>query len=260
MTGFVKSDGALFLLGHHLGLLLQTAYDAIYSGDEVLLRDSLLAVARCNQCGLVADVGDVRTAEARRLARQQVYVEGFIHLDGFQMHLEHRLALVQVGQIDMDLTVEASGTQQRLVQDVSTVRGGHDDDTAVGAKAVHLRQQLVQGALALVVAAHHGVVGTCTTHSVDLIDEDDARRFLLGLAEQVTHTAGTHAHEHLHEVGTRHREERHVGLTRYGFRQQRLTRSRRAYKQRTLGDLTTQVGELLRVFQELHNLLHLLLG
>ena len=57
------------------------------------------------------------------------------------------------GSVTYDLAVEAARTQQRRVEDVGPVGGGHHDDAEVGLEAVHLDQQLVQRLLALVVAA-----------------------------------------------------------------------------------------------------------
>jgi hypothetical protein len=48
------------------------------------------------------------------------------------------------------------------------------------------------------------------TDGVDLVDEDDRRRRLLGLFEQVAHAARADADEHLDEVGAGDREERHA--------------------------------------------------
>ena len=73
-----------------------------------------------------------------------------------------------------DLTVEAAGAQQRGVEDVGAVGGGHDDDALVGGKAVHFHQQLVQGLLALVVTAAQARAAL-TADRVDLVDEDDGR-------------------------------------------------------------------------------------
>ena len=80
------------------------------------------------------------------------------------------------------------------------------------------------------------------------------------MCEQVSHTTGTHTHEHLHEVTTRHREERHVRFACYSFRKQSFTRTRRTYEQCSFGNLGTYLGIFLRVLEECHDLLHLLLG
>ena len=122
------------------------------------------------------------------------------------MNLEHFLSLVEVGQVDMDLSIEASGTQQGGVEHVGTVGGRQDDHTAVRSETVHLREQGVQRVLSLVVTTHGGVLTTGTAYGIDLVDEDDAGRLGLRLLEEVAHTTGTDTNEHLHEVGTRHRE------------------------------------------------------
>jgi hypothetical protein len=52
----------------------------------------------------------------------------------------------------------------------------------------------------------------------------------------------------------------HARLARDGAREQRLAGARRAHEQRALGDLAAEARELLRVAQELDDLLELLLG
>ena len=80
------------------------------------------------------------------------------------------------------------------------------------------------------------------------------------MAEEVAHTAGSYAHKHLDKVGTRHRKEGDIGLACHGFGQQCLAGAWRANEEGALGDLATEIGELLRVLEELDNLLHFLLG
>ena len=175
------------------------------------------------------------------------------------MHLQDLLAAHDIGVGHHDLAVEASRPQQGGVQHVRPVGGGDQDHALVGLEAVHLHQQLVQGLLALVVAAAQA--GTAmAADRVDFVDEDDAGRVLLALLEHVAHPAGADTHEHLHEVGARDREEGHVGLAGDGAGQQRLTGARRAHQQAALRDLAAEALEALRVAQELHDLLQLLLG
>src|SRR5262249_59459291 len=96
-------------------------------------------------------------------------------------------------------------------------------------------------------------------YGVDLVHEDDAGRVLLPLLEEIAHAGGAHAHEHLHEVGTRDGEERHVGLARDGLGKQRLARAGRADEQHALGNLAPELLELRRVLEELDDLAELLL-
>ena len=176
------------------------------------------------------------------------------------MYEEDSLTLCEIGEIDMNLPVEPSGTQQGFVEHISTVGSREDDDTRVGPESIHLCEQCVERILALIVAAHRRVLRAGTAHGIDLIDEDDTGCFLLGLGKDITHTAGTYTDEHLYEVGTRHGEERHASLSCHGFGKQRLTCSRRTDEQGTLGYLSSELRIFLRVLQEVDDLLHLLLG
>ena len=187
MARFVEGYGALFFVGEYLGLLLQSADDAVYGSQEVLLAYRFLVMAGSDECSLIAYVGDVGTRESGCLTRQQVNVYRLVELQRLQVHTEYLLALVQVGEVYMYLSVKTSCTQQCLVENVYTVGGGQDDDTRVGAKSVHLGEQLVQCVLALVIASHCGVLSSGTAYGVDLVDEDDAGCFLLGLAEEVAY-------------------------------------------------------------------------
>ena len=159
-------------------------------------------MAGSNECRLVADVSDVSSRETRCLAGKQIKVDRAIGLDVAQVYLENLLAVTQLGKLYVYLPVEASGAQQGFVQDIGTVGGGQNDDTTVGAEAVHLGKQLVKRALALVVAAHASLVATGTSHGVNLVDKNDAGRFFLGLAEQITHSRSAYADKHLDEIRT----------------------------------------------------------
>ena len=67
------------------------------------------------------------------------------------MNAQNGLAALHVGTAHHHAPVEAAGPQQRGVQHVRAVGGGHQDHTLIRFKAVHFHQQLVQGLLALVV-------------------------------------------------------------------------------------------------------------
>ena len=174
------------------------------------------------------------------------------------MHLQDLFAAHDVRVRHHDLPVETARAQQRRVEHVRTVRGGDQDDAFIGLEAVHFDEQLVEGLFAFVIAA----AKTCTTvpaNGVDFIDEDDARRVLLGLLEHVAHTAGADTHEHFNEIGARDREERHIGLSGDRPCQQRLTGARRADQQHATRDATAQTLELLRIAQEVDDFLEIFL-
>ena len=102
------------------------------------------------------------------------------------VHREDRLAALEVGTVDDDLTVEATRTQQRGVEDVGPVGGREQDHALLLVEAVHLHEELVERLLALVVPTTEPGAAV-TTDGVDLVDEHDRGRRRLRLLEEVAH-------------------------------------------------------------------------
>ena len=169
---------------------------------------------------------------------------------------EDPLASLYVGPVDDDAAVEAAGPQQRGIEDVGAVGGGDEDDALVRLEPVHLDEQLVERLLAFVMPAAEARAAV-TADRVDLVDEDDARRVLLALLEEVAHARGADADEHLDKVRTADREERDVRFTRDGARQERLAGSRGPHQEHALRDAAAELLELLRLFEELDDFLEL---
>ena len=124
------------------------------------------------------------------------------------------------------------------------------------AEPVHLHQQLVEGLLAFVVTATQ-TGAALTTDGIDLIDENDARRVLLGLLEQIANPGCADADEHLDEVRAGDGEKGHPGLACDGAGQQRLTGSGRAVEQHALGDFRAKGLIAPGVLQEVFDLVEL---
>ena len=82
----------------------------------------------------------------------------------------------------------------------------------------------------------------------------------LRLLEHVAHPRRADADEHLDEIRAGDREERHVGLAGDRAGEQGLAGAGRADQQHALGDPAADLLELLRVLEELDDLLELLLG
>ena len=254
----VRRDLAL-LLGEQAGLLLRPGDHAHDPFLELVLLDHLLAVARGEQCGLVDEVGEIRAGEAGCAGGERVEIDVARERLAARVHLEDLAAAETIGTVDDDLAIEATWAQERRIEDVGPVRGRDEDDVVLHLEAVHLDEELVQGLLALVVAAAE-TRAAVPADGVDLVHEDDAGGRLLRLLEEVAHARGADTDEHLHEVGARDREERDAGLTGDRTGEERLTGSRRAVQQHALGDTRAERLELLRVLEELLDLVELFDG
>src|SRR5207253_3813195 len=94
------------------------------------------------------------------------------------------------------LSIEPSGAEQRRVEDLGPVRRAHDDYAFARIEPVHLREQLIQRLLALLVAAER-TLHAHLAERIELVDEDDARRLGFGLLKQIANASGADADEHL---------------------------------------------------------------
>src|SRR5207249_6137933 len=93
------------------------------------------------------------------------------------------------------------------VEDVRPVGCGDQNNSLSCVKPVHFDEELVQRLLTLVMTA----AKPCSTqpaHCVDFVGEDDARRMLLALLEEISHARGSDADEHFDEVRPADAEER----------------------------------------------------
>jgi hypothetical protein len=238
-------------------LALGAGHDPVDGFLDLLHRDGLLVAAGGEQRRLVDRVREIGAGEPGRAACEHLEVDGGVERFAPGVYAQDRLATFQVGPVDHDLTVEAPGAQQRGVEDVGAVRRGHEDDGGTLVEAVHLDEQLVERLLALVVPPAEPRPALAA-HGVDLVDEHDGGRARLRLLEEIAHTGRTHAHEHLHEVGPRDREERHARLAGDCAGEQGLAGAGGPEEQHPPGDLGPHRLELRGVLQVVLDLLQFL--
>ena len=190
------------VMGVELRLARIAEHDLVERLREVRGGDVLPPFARGRQHRLVDEIGEVGARKAGRVVGDHVQVDVERQRLPLGVHVEDGLACGQLRPIDEDATVESARAQQRRVEHVGTVGGRDDHHEVVSFEAVHLRQQLVQRLLALVVAAAEpGAPGA--TDGVDFVDEHDRGRALLRVTEQITDARRAESHEHLDEFGAR---------------------------------------------------------
>ena len=247
VADLVVRHDALFLVVQDLVLLLCTGQDGVHGLLQVVLGHGLAVVANGAQRGFVDDVGQLSAGSTGGHAGHNGKVAVGTNLDLFGVQAQDALAAFQVRQLHGYAAVKTAGAGQGRVQRFRPVGGGQNHNALRGVEAVHLGQQLVQGLLALVVAAQAAGTITLFADGIDLIDKHDAGRFFARLFEQVTHLGGTHAHEHLHKLTAGDGEEGHAGLASHSAGQQRFAGTRRAYQQHALGHFGADVLVLLGV-------------
>src|SRR5207244_9555377 len=140
------------------------------------------------------------------------------------------------------------------VEVLNPVRRAHHDDLIRFREAVELDEELVQR---LVLLAVEAVSRSGGTDGIELVDEDNRGRMLARLLEEAADPRGAEAGEHLDERGRALRVEGGARLPRAGLREQRLAGSRRAVEEDSLRNARAEALELLRVAQEVDDLLEL---
>ena len=250
--------GQLLLLVIHQAAALATELHLLARIIDVDHLDLFLVAAAGEQGGLIQEIGQLGPGQAGRAAGDHGEVDIFRETDLAGMDPEDLLAAVEIGQVDVNLAVEAAGPQQRAVQHVRTVGRGNDDDALVGIESIHLHQQGIEGLLAFVVAAAE-TGAALAADGVDFIDEDQAGGVLAALLEHVAHAAGADADEHFDEIRTGNGEEGHVRFAGDRLGEQRFAGTRRPDHQDALGNASAHPGKLLGILEELHHLADLLL-
>ena len=230
-------------------------------GEVALLHRGVLA-ARGKESRLVDEQRDVGAGRARGRGGDPLEVDVGRELHVAGVNLEDLDTALAVWAVDGDAAVEPTWAKQGRVEDLGTVRRAQDDHVRARLEAVHLGEDLAERLLAFVVAAAQpgDVAGARAPDRVELVDEDDRRRRLLGLLEQVAHPRGAHADDRLDELRGRQREERGVRLARHRPRQQRLAGPGRAVEQHPVRNARPEPGVALRVLEEVDDLDELVLG
>ncbi len=259
MTGLMVGRALFLVITHNKGATLNAHQHLVLGIFKLPHGDRAAAKACSGQGGLVDQIGEIRARKTGRTTGNNARVHIRCQRHFPHMYTQDFLAPANIGVRHHDLPVKTTGSQQCGVQHIRAVGGGNKDNPFIAFKAVHFHQHLVQGLLALIIATAHAST-TMAANGIDFVNKDNARSGFFALLKHVPHAGCTNTYEHFHKVGTGNGEEWHIGLTRNGAGQQGLTRTRRANQQHTFGNFTSKPRKLLRVFEEIHDLLQFTLG
>ena len=179
------------------------------------------------------------------------------------MHLQNLFSSLNIRRayshlpVHRHAAVKTSGTQQGWIQRFGTVGGGQNNHTVISLKSVHFRQQLVQRLFSFVVSSDLSV--PFLTNRINLVNEHDTGRFLLGLLKQVTNLGRTHTDKHLYEFGTGDGEKRDVRFSGNRLGQHRFTCSGRAHQKNPFRHGCADLLIFLRIVQIVHDFRQVLL-
>ena len=185
VTNLVIGDYALFLIGENRVLFLVACNNNLNAFLKVGLRGFAPVVPDGTESRFVNYVCKLCAGSAGGHARNVFKVNARCKADFFCVDSQNVLATLEVGKLNGNAAVEPSGSCQRRIKRFRAVCCGKDNYAVVAGKAVHLGQKLVKGLLAFIVSAGSAV--PFLSDGVNLINENNARCFFLGLAEKVAH-------------------------------------------------------------------------
>ena len=185
MTSFVISSQLTFFVTDDSALLLRTGDDLGDGLFDLFHPDDHAVSAGCEQRRFIEHVLDVGRRESRRPSGENLRVNAFIQRLVAGVDLEDLLSSNDIRNADDDLSVETARPQKRRIEYVRSVGCSQNDDARILRESIHLNEQLVERLLSFIVTAAEACA-SASSDSVDLVDEHDARRVLLGLIEEVS--------------------------------------------------------------------------
>ncbi|GMS82430.1 hypothetical protein PENTCL1PPCAC_4605, partial [Pristionchus entomophagus] len=201
---------------------------------EVLLHHVLSLGTNREETCLGAHVAEIGARESVGQLHNGLEIDLSILGDLARVDLEHLQSALLIGEGDLDLPVQSSGSEEGGVEGVRTIRRHDHLDFSERVESVELIEQLHQRALDLPVRTR-SLAEPTTADSVDLIHEDDARLVVSGVVEHLPDHTGRLADVLVDDGGRDNLHEVAVQLGGDCTRQQRLARARRSVQQAALG-------------------------
>src|SRR3984957_12456794 len=225
MAHLVIGDAASFLGAEYAAPFLKTGDDAFDRHGEVVERDRVTVASRRHDRGLVDQVGEVGSGEARRQPGDLVEINicGKLYLG--DVHLQDFATSSAVRAVNQHLSVKPSGTQQCGIKHLWAIGRRDQNYARAGIKAIQLGEKLIERLLLFVIAAERAW-HAAAPQRVEFVNEDNAGRRSSGLFEQISDPPSADPDEHLDEFQTRYGEEGHSGLPGDCARQEGLSGAR----------------------------------
>ena len=213
VTNFVIGGFSLLFLCHHF-FTFGTHQDLVAGIFEVIHFDDRFIMPRGPESCLIHNVANVGAGEPNRVGSKTLEIHLIRQWNIAHVNLEDLVATIQRRFAHRDVPVKASGSQQRRIQHVRSIRRGDNNRRFAGIEPIHLTENLIQRLLAFVVPATKPR-STLAPNGINFVNENDGRRVLAGRLEQIANPTSPHTHKHLDKLTAVDREEGNSGLSRH---------------------------------------------
>ena len=184
VAGLVVRRELSFRVREHHAAALGPQHDFVPGLFEVSHAHLGASVTGSEKSGLVADVGQVRSAQARSALGHDLELDVTRQRQLLRVDPQNPLPSADVGKVHHDLAVETAGPQECGIEHVRSVGRGQQNHTLIGLEAVHFNEQGIEGLFALVMSPTQAG-SAVPSDGIDLVDEDNAGSVRLALLEQV---------------------------------------------------------------------------
>ena len=140
MTRFVVSNSSTCLLIQNPTLAFRTSNNSLHGILNFLVRNNTLVATSRQNSRFVKQVRQVSTRKTRSQLSQAYQVNIVAQWLVCRMNVQNLFTTLNIRNINHDLTVKTTRTQQRWVQNVSTVGSSNQYNRIVCFEAVHFYQ------------------------------------------------------------------------------------------------------------------------
>ncbi len=138
MPDFMIGSKPFILFRDHPAFLFFAQGQLILCFLKFLHADIAFVLRGRDQRRFINQIGQIGTAESGSSSGDQFQIYVICQGHFGRMHLQNLRPSFDIRQIHRYLTIEASGTQQRRIQNIGTIGSRNDDHCLIGLKAIHL--------------------------------------------------------------------------------------------------------------------------
>ena len=209
----VRNDLALFL-AHDTVFLFLTDKHLFHGCEQILLGNIFPAVLHRHNGSFINHIGKICTNCTACSQCNRIQIHTLIQMYILRMNLQDLHTSLQVRLIYDNSTVKTSRTKKRLIQNLRTVRSTQYQNTLRSIETIHLRQQLVQRLLTLLITSTVFTV-TASPNGINFIDKNNTWCILGCFLKQISYTGSSDTDIQFNKVRSGKREERHLGFSGY---------------------------------------------
>lgn len=209
----IMIGGISILLRSNGGKELRKNNDIVIGIIELMNGKEEIVEERGNEGGLVEEVGKIGKGEERSKEWEKIDIKIGWKRKIEKMKIEDMLEEENIRVRKKEMKVEKERKKERRIKKVGKVGGRNKDDRLIGLKKVNIEKKMIESMLEIVIEEEKKGE-KMKEKRIDLIDEDNEGRIIIGMLKNIEEEDWEEKEENLKEVRKGNGEERKIGLER----------------------------------------------